>query len=155
MPHANTVGMILRPLLARRAIAAALALLLLAASLGMYACAPQTVSVGDEVFASAFAEQSSDVQVTGSGTVTRMLADDNEGDRHQRFIIELESGQTLLISHNIDVAPRIDALAVGDTVEFCGVYEYNPEGGVVHWTHHDPGRTHEPGWIDHDGRRYE
>lgn len=52
----------------------------------------------------------------------RVLADDLDGSRHQRFIVELSSGQTLLISHNIDVAPRIDGLNVGDSVRFNGEY---------------------------------
>jgi hypothetical protein len=56
------------------------------------------------------------------------------GSRHQRFILELGSGQTLLVAHNIDLAPRLPALAVGETVDFNGVYEWTPEGGVIHWT---------------------
>jgi len=38
-----------------------------------------------------------------AGTVIFVLADDRYGGRHQRFITELKSGQTLLISHNIDL----------------------------------------------------
>lgn len=94
-------------------------------------------------------------QVRGSGTVTRLLADDNDGSRHQRFIVRLSSGRTLLISHNIDLAPRIDSLQVDDTVEFNGEYEWNAKGGVVHWTHHDPQGRHEAGWIKHRGHTYQ
>jgi len=101
-----------------------------------------------------FDTQQSDVQVMGRGTVTRLLADDDSGARHQRFILQLASGQTLLIAHNIDIAPRLDGLQVGDTVTFCGEYIYNDQGGTVHWTHHDPGGTHVAGWLDWDGRRY-
>ena len=32
--------------------------------------------------------------ITGEGTVVRILADDNDGSRHQRFILELESGRS-------------------------------------------------------------
>jgi ABC-type glycerol-3-phosphate transport system substrate-binding protein len=115
----------------------------------------QDVSASDEVFADAYNNQQSDLQVTGSGTVIRILSDDNDGGRHQRFIVELASGQTLLISHNIDVAPRIDSLQEGDRVEFGGVYEWNDEGGVVHWTHHDPQGVHQAGWINHNGLAYQ
>ncbi len=131
-----------------------LALSLLSVPFGVAACA-QSADVGDDAIAAAFAERRSDVQVTGEGTVVRLLADDKDGSRHQRFIIELASGQTLLVSHNIDLAPGIDALATGDIVAFCGVYEYNEQGGLVHWTHHDPDGQHEPGWIEYEGRRYE
>lgn len=115
----------------------------------------ETVSSGDEILASAFANQRSNVQVQGSGVVKRILADDNDGSRHQRFIVELESGQTLLIAHNIDLADRINSLQKGDRVDFYGEYEWNPRGGVLHWTHHDPAGRHSAGWIKHNGRTYQ
>ena len=49
-------------------------------------------------------------QMCGSGTVIRLLSDDNQGSRHQRFIIKQSSGRTLLIAHNIDLAPKIYSL---------------------------------------------
>jgi hypothetical protein len=112
-------------------------------------------SARDDAIASAFEERQSGVQVIGTGTVSRILADDDDGSRHQRFILELASSRTLLISHNIDLAPRIETLREGDSVSFNGVYEWNDRGGLVHWTHHDPQGEHEPGWLRHDGRVYE
>ena len=109
----------------------------------------------DDAVAAAFEQRSRGRQVTGSGTVTRILSDDNEGSRHQRFVVTLASGQTLLVAHNIDVAPRVASLAVGDTLSFNGEYEWNEQGGVIHWTHHDPQGVHAGGWVEHDGRRYE
>jgi hypothetical protein len=94
-------------------------------------------------------------QVQGSGRVIRILSDDNDGSRHQRFILELSSGQTLLIAHNIDLAPRVSSLKTGDTVDFYGEYEPNSQGGVIHWTHHDPQGRHVAGWLEHNGRRYQ
>jgi hypothetical protein len=90
-----------------------------------------------------------------SGIVERVLPDDNSGSRHQRFIVRLASGQTLLIAHNIDLAPRVADLARGDTVSFSGIYETNDKGGVVHWTHRDPSGRHATGWIEHKGQRYQ
>lgn len=109
----------------------------------------------DDVLARALREQRGDVQVEGQGTVERILSDDNHGSRHQRFILRLASGQTVLVAHNIDLAPRIDGLQVGDTVGFYGEYEWNDRGGVIHWTHHDPQGRHPDGWLEHRGRRYE
>lgn len=103
----------------------------------------------------AFDQQRSDVQVEGRGVVTKLLSDDNDGSRHQRFILRLPHGQTLLVAHNIDLAPRIDSLAVGDEVRFFGEYEWNNKGGVLHWTHHDPQGRHVAGWLEHRGRRYQ
>ena len=109
----------------------------------------------DDPIVAAYALQRSDVQVTGAGRVARILGDDSLGDRHQRFILELPSGHTVLIAHNIDLAPRVEPLSVGDAVEFHGTYEWNDKGGIVHWTHHDPQGQHEPGWLKHHGRTYE
>lgn len=93
-------------------------------------------------------------QMCDSGKVVRLLSDDNQGSRHQRFIVGLPSGKTLLIAHNIDIAPKINTLKTGDVVKFCGEYEYNSKGGVVHWTHHDPSNRHVGGWLEHHGRKY-
>lgn len=101
----------------------------------------------------AFEQQRSGVWVDVSGKVTRLLPDDNNGSRHQRFILELESGHTLMIAHNIDLVVRVP-LVLGDMVELRGRYEWNHKGGVVHWTHHDPAGEMEGGWIDHKSQRY-
>jgi hypothetical protein len=96
--------------------------------------------------------QASGTQVQGSGVVTRILSDDDEGSRHQRFILRLPSGQTVLIAHNIDLAPRVDGLKEGDTVAFNGEFVWNSKGGVVHWTHRDPSGRHVAGWLKHQGQ---
>ena len=105
--------------------------------------------------ADAYRAQRSDVQVRGVGTVIRLLRDDLDGSRHQRFLLRLANNQTLLVAHNIDLAPRLDALRVGDQVAFFGEYEWNNQGGVLHWTHHDPGGRHVGGWLKHRGRTYQ
>lgn len=110
---------------------------------------------GDAILAAAFRDRVNDLQVRGSGTVARLLADDDEGSRHQRFIVRLDSGQTLLVAHNIDVAPRVDGLAVGDEIAFSGVYEWSAEGGSIHWTHGDPDGDHAAGWLRHDAKTYQ
>ena len=91
----------------------------------------------------------------GSGVVTRILSDDNDGSAHQRFILKLPSGRTVLVAHNIDLAARIATIRIGDTVEFYGEFETNPRGGVIHWTHHDPRGFHVDGWLKHNGRTYQ
>lgn len=103
----------------------------------------------------AFAGRRSNLQVEGQGTVLRLLADDNKGSRHQRFIVRLDSGLTVLVAHNIDLAPRLEALRVGDAIAFAGEYEWSSKGGVIHWTHHDPQGRHPGGWLRHGGRTYE
>ena len=115
----------------------------------------QTSVSGDGTVAGAFRNHASGVQVSGKGVVTRILPDDSDGSRHQRFILKLPSGQTLLVAHNIDLAPRIASLRQGDSVEFNGEYEWNSKGGIIHWTHHDPEGRHAAGWLKHYGNTYE
>ncbi len=111
---------------------------------------------GEQQVSNAYRNRQSDVIVENvSGVVTVMLPDDNEGSRHQRFIIRLASGQTVLVVHNIDLAARINSLRVGDRVSVKGEYEWNDRGGLIHWTHKDPRNVHPAGWIDHNGVRYE
>ena len=103
----------------------------------------------------AIQQRTSNVQVKGTGTVIRLLKDDNRGSRHQKFILKLASNKTILIAHNIDLAPRINAISTGDIIEFYGEYEWNNKGGVVHWTHHDPNGHHIGGWLKHNGNTYQ
>jgi hypothetical protein len=110
--------------------------------------------VDNKAIGRAFANGESYIQVEGEGTVVRVLPDDLDGSRHQRFIVQLESGQTLLFAHNIDVAPRIDELEEGDRIRFSGEYVWNAKGGVIHWTHHDPQGSHVSGWVIHNGKKY-
>ena len=112
-------------------------------------------SSADSVLEEAFKQRQSDLQVQGSGEVVKILADDNDGSRHQRFILRLNSGRTLLVAHIIDLAPRISSLDTGDTVEFYGEYEWNSQGGVIHWTHHDPRGVHVSGWLKHNRKTYQ
>jgi hypothetical protein len=102
----------------------------------------------------AFENRLSNVSVAGYGVVLRNLRDDTQGSPHQRFVLKLPSGRTLLVDHNIDLAPRIDGLQVGDTVEFSGEYVWNEQGGLIHWTHHDPAVRRDGGWLRHNGRTY-
>jgi hypothetical protein len=117
--------------------------------------APEAHDSSEAVLENAFANRLSKLQVAGTGTVLKLLPDDSDGTRHQRFVVRLASGQTVLVAHNIDLAQRIDALRAGDTVAFYGEYEWNPKGGVIHWTHHDPQGRHPAGWIRHDGLTYQ
>jgi len=116
---------------------------------------PLAADPAPDAMAAAFADRQSGIAVEGKGTVAKILGDDSLGDRHQRFILRLPSGQTVLVAHNIDLAPRVEPLTVGDTIAFRGEYEWNDKGGIVHWTHHDPQGQHADGWLKHSGRTFE
>ena len=114
----------------------------------------QVVSAQPSTIEHAFQQQQSDIQLEVNGTVVKILPDDVKGSRHQRFIIKIASGQTIFIAHNIDLAPRVHQLNVGDNISIYGEYEWNAKGGVLHWTHHDPAKRHIDGWIKHHGETY-
>jgi hypothetical protein len=102
----------------------------------------------------AFANKQSHLWLQGSGEVKKLLADDTKGARHQRFLVTISPEQTLLFAHNIDLAPRVADLNPGDQIQFKGEYIYNPKGGIMHWTHHDP-QGRQGGWIKANGKIYE
>ena len=96
----------------------------------------------------------SGVWVEDHGNVVKRLADDERGHRHQRFILRLADGKTVLVVHNIDIAPRLPNLRRGESVTFRGEYLYNPKGGLIHWTHHDPSGRKKGGWLRYKGKLY-
>lgn len=103
---------------------------------------------------SAYQHKQSDVQVSGRGKVVKLLADDTQGARHQKFLVRINPQQTLLFAHNIDLANKIP-LQVGDEITFSGEYVYNPKGGIMHWTHLDPHGHHPSGWVMLHGNKYQ
>ena len=102
-----------------------------------------------------FENKQSDQQVLILAEVQKVLSDDTEGSQHQRFILTLDNDQTLLVAHNIDLAPRVVDIQKGDQIEVFGVYEWNNKGGVIHWTHHDPDGDHIDGYILHNDKIYQ
>jgi hypothetical protein len=104
---------------------------------------------------SAYANQDTNLSVTVKGTIIAILSDDTVGDKHQRFIIKLSNGQTLLIAHNIDIGARVAGIAVGSIVYVHGDYIWNSQGGLIHWTHRDPAGVHENGWVVFGNTKFE
>ena len=118
------------------------------------ACAPATSD--NAAVERDYAEKRSTVEVTAEGAVTRVLADESgPSGLHQRFIIRLAgSTQTVLVENNVTIGQRAPVL-VGDVVMVHGEYVWNDQGGLIHFTHHDPAPAHEGGWIELKGVRYQ
>ena len=114
-----------------------------------------TTTSSESALANAYLQHSQDVQLMGEGEVVKVLADDNKGSKHQRFILRVPEGFTVLVAHNIDLAQRVENIAQGDKVSFYGEYVWNEKGGVIHWTHHDPRGRHVAGWLKHNGVTYQ
>jgi hypothetical protein len=103
-----------------------------------------------------FQSHRSDVEVTADATVAQVLPDRvSATGTHEQFIIRLTSGDlTLLVEHNLSIAPRAP-VAVGDHVIVHGEYIWNTQGGLIHFTHHDPDGRHEGGFIQENGVTYD
>ncbi len=117
-------------------------------SSGSVSTAKLTPDSGAQKIARAFRNKQSDMIVTTRAKVVHLLPDDNVGIKHQNFLVEIGFGRdlTLKVSHNTDLAPAMP-LRKGDFVEIKGEYEYTEKGGVLHWTHHDPRKRREGGYI--------
>ena len=160
--NTNPILRLLRPLLYRRGKQQKWIILVVVLVVGYGFLQPYLPRIGvgvtsddEQAILSAFENHQSNVIVQCTVQVVKNLRDDLDGDRHQKMLLRLSAANhTLLLAHNIDLAPRVPAKE-GDTITVRGEYEYSEKGGVIHWTHHDPGGRHEPGWIEFQGKRYE
>ena len=103
-----------------------------------------------------FHNHQSNVEVTADATVLRLLPDRTSATgTHEQFIIKLSSGDlTIEVEHNISIATRAP-VKQGDHVIVHGEYIWNAQGGLIHFTHHDPQGTHEGGYIQDAGTTYD
>jgi hypothetical protein len=124
-------------------------------SILLAACGTVAAPPDDQAIVQDFQQHRSAVEVTADGTVIRQLPDSTgPSAAHERFIIRLRSGGlTLLIDHNLAIAPRVPVRA-GDHVIVHGEYIWNAQGGLIHFTHHDPQGRHEGGYIEDNGQFY-
>ncbi len=139
--------------LVRLAVAIVLAVLAWVLDLDLSESGSRTTSTGSAEVLRAIEHRLSDQWVETDAVVTRVLKDDTHGSRHQRILVDI-AGRSVLIAHNIDLAPRVP-VRKGDSLRLRGEFEWNEKGGVIHWTHHDPGGRHSGGWIEHRGKRFE
>lgn len=98
-------------------------------------------------------ERRSGEWVSVTGRVHRTLGVDDHGDPHQRFILRLSRDHSVLVAHNLAIAERVPA-AAGDELAVRGRFEWNEQGGVIHWTHRDPKDARAGGWIRVGDRVY-
>jgi hypothetical protein len=106
------------------------------------------------ILSAAFQKSDTGSWIEVTGFVKKLLSDDNDGLRHQRFIIDAGSHRSLLVAHNIDLAGRVP-VGMGDRVQVRGMYEWNELGGLVHWTHHDPHGVEDGGYVRYRTRVYD
>ncbi len=106
-----------------------------------------------ETMTDRYGKRDTDTWIEASGLVVRLITDDVDDASHQRFVVRLPGGQTVLVAHNLDVSTLVP-LGMGDRVRFRGLYGWNERGGLVHWTHADPMGLEPGGYIEFRTRRY-
>src|ERR1700682_1249954 len=123
---------------------------------GWLAACGASTQPDDGAIVSDFHNHQSSVEETADATVVRLRADSTRStDTHERFIIKLSSGDlTIEVEHNISIAARAP-VKEGDHVIVHGEYIWNSQGGLIHFTHHDPQGTHEGGYIQAGGTTYD
>ena len=100
----------------------------------------------------------SHIEATAGGSVARLLGVRNgPSGMHEGFLLHLRGasghGLTIRVEDNIDITGPIP-LREGDEVEARGEYIYDPRGGVMHYTHHDPRGRHAAGYLRVHGKLY-
>lgn len=111
-------------------------------------------SISQDELLTAQSNQCKKAEVLFSAPVLKLLADDRKGTPHQRFLLQLSNGTTVLVAHNTRMAPKVP-LQAGDVVVIKGEYIWNDRGGVVHWTHHTDTPRHPGGYIQFNGQTYQ
>lgn len=130
-------------------------LLAFLAAIALVACSV-TPQPDDAAIVQDFQTHRSQVEVTADATVIQVLPDrTGPSGPHERFIIKLTSGDlTLLVEHNLSIGTRAP-VTVGDHVIVHGEYIWNSQGGLIHFTHHDPEGKHEGGFIQDNGTTFD
>lgn len=114
----------------------------------------QSVQAEQSQLLEAQASRAKKVEIIFSARVKKILRDDTRGLPHQRLLLAVDNGSTVLLAHDIKYAPKVP-VQVGDLLTIKGEYIWNPKGGVVHWTHRSDTPRHEGGYVELEGQRYE
>lgn len=101
----------------------------------------------------AFNQNTSNIVVETRARVIVLYPDLIDLEKHQVFKVELDNGHRLQVMHNLDEAPPVPVV-VGSEIRLRGEYDWSPAGGTIHWTHDDPARQREGGWIEYQDRVY-
>lgn len=127
--------------------------------------------------AQAYQQRKSNTEVLDYGTVSKVLPEDNQGNKHQLFMLKLDSGVTVRVAHNTSIAEEVPDLKLGQRLGIKGEFIHKDDlrkmksldlakfglktadldvilkgpgtdmAGLIHWTHRVPKGDHEPGGI--------
>ena len=83
--------------------------------------------------------------------MTEILPPGNASNPHEKIIV-LIGKVKIMIVHNLNLAPNV-SIAQGETITFCGTYQ--PDYGILNWTHFDPQGQHDNGFLYFNGLTYD
>lgn len=129
----------------------------LLATLALSACAAAQQPPDDANVCRVYSAQQSRAEVVADGTVVDVLGTRRgPSGEHEGFLLRLSGGCDLLVrvETNLDLTGPMP-LHANEHVVVKGEYEYDPMGGVIHWTHHDPRGRHDGGYVRAGDRTYQ
>lgn len=109
----------------------------------------------DAAIVQAQAAQAQKVELTVTAPVLKLLREENYREPHQRFLLSLSNGTTVLVANDLKYGTYVPNLRPGALLRLHGEYIWNEKGGVLHWTHLSDEPRHESGYIDYNGWRYQ
>lgn len=87
--------------------------------------------------------------------VVKVLEDDQEDIKHQKWLVRLPSNHTLLAIYNIDYYERVP-IQEGDEISLAGELGHNDQTGkpFIHWLHLDDTGKRPYGYVKLKGKYY-
>ncbi len=77
-----------------------------------------------------FKQQRGGKVVNSIGRIVKVL-DQAKNPSTQLILLRLNSGQKLLVQHNLEKSQPISGLKAGEVLEFKGLYKWNNKGGLI------------------------
>jgi hypothetical protein len=121
------------------------------------ACNSQPEQPDNGAICNDYAHQESHQEVIAHGMVADVFGEsEGPSGEHEGYLLKLDGDCDLLlrvetntsITGPIPIRPRQELIVKGE-------YEFDPEGGVLHWTHHDPSARHIAGYVVIGSRTYQ
>ncbi|MBX3019076.1 MAG: DUF3465 domain-containing protein [Bdellovibrionaceae bacterium] len=87
-------------------------------------------------------------------TVTKLMPDDTQGSRHQRFYAKLSDASEVYIVYSLEYGRVRVPVTVGSRIGVGGEYRWTKFGGLLHWVHEDHRDQRPDGYVEVRGVRY-
>ena len=112
------------------------------------------IEPGNHVAARAFSTSQSELMVEVTGTVVRLIGNNDSVQGLQWFQMRTPSGQRLMVAHDNGLQGPIP-LSPRDEITVRGGYEWTESGGTIRNTERDHSLKRLHGWVEHKGKRYD